>query len=409
MEKAAKEQQSPRIFWHDARVRRLSLALAAALFLGLIIGGLQDQDASSALRRGDFPGLYSPAVIVARGEAERLFDQSLHHEIQREAWPSFGDDMYLSVYPPFFGIVLSPLGKLDPEIARAVWTSFSLCCFFLALSLLRTASKPLREHFLFFLVSSLLLPPVFFGVLGGQNTGLSLLLYVLGARLLERGTRWGDYLAGMCFGLWLFKPQFGVLAGAYLLLTRRWTALGGFALVACLYWAIAAALLGIGWVGAWIAATRSFAHINFEINSFQMASWAGLFDSLMRADLMSASAAGLLTTLAYVLTAVLLLLRRASSAWILGPAIVLLSPQTLFYDLSLSLISLLPFLAFERDRDVHAVFSSVIVLWGLFALRDLTPIAFPAVVAAVAFFFILRHSGRRKDESAHEPRHVATT
>ena len=61
------------------------------------------------------------------------------------------------------------------------------------------------------------------------------------------------FLAGLCLGLTLLKPQLMLPAGAALLVTRRWRVLGGWAAAGLVLWG-SAALLNPRWVFQWLPA-----------------------------------------------------------------------------------------------------------------------------------------------------------
>lgn len=382
--------------WTPERLQRLQRALGIALVISLLVGYWTDADSSSALKRGDFPGLYSPAVILARGQSDRYFDKDLHYQIQTEAWPSFKGNLYISVYPPYFGALMKPLGYLSPETARAIWTAFSLICYLLALYLIRPFSAAVSNHFLFILISSLLFIPVFFGVLGGQNSALSLLLFVGGARCLASRSTTQHFLGGALFGLWLFKPQFGLIAGLYLLVTRRWTAAAGFGAVAGLYWLAAAFYLGPNWIALWSDAAAEFAPINLQINGHQMTSVTALFYSLTKLGLLPTSFWLPLATATSLLIAAIFFVQARCSIWALPALIVLISPQTLFYDLALCLAAMLPFISLDNDREVNGLLGAALFFALIFFIRDYSLFALPVIPAVLVFLFIVRHAAARE-------------
>jgi hypothetical protein len=61
------------------------------------------------------------------------------------------------------------------------------------------------------------------------------------------------FLAGLCLGLTLLKPQLVLPAGAALLVTRKWRILGGWAVAGLVLWG-AAAVLNPRWVFQWLPA-----------------------------------------------------------------------------------------------------------------------------------------------------------
>src|SRR5688572_15451523 len=101
MDDAPQTSAEPRRFWNDSRLRRIAAALLVAFALSLGISYSHDAEEKSLLKRGDFPGFYAPAVIVARGRYGWLYDPALQRAVENEFWPSFEGEFYMSVYPPY--------------------------------------------------------------------------------------------------------------------------------------------------------------------------------------------------------------------------------------------------------------------------------------------------------------------
>src|SRR5581483_171785 len=92
--------------------------------------------------------------------------------------------------PPFFALLFAPLALLDLLPGFAVFSLLSLACLGLSLSLLTQEVPWLRARWRGLLIFVLAFPPVYFGLIDGENATLSLLLYVLIARTLTRDRSW---------------------------------------------------------------------------------------------------------------------------------------------------------------------------------------------------------------------------
>ncbi|HSO79431.1 MAG TPA: hypothetical protein VLQ88_04555, partial [Chromatiaceae bacterium] len=171
---------------------------------------------------------------------------------------------------------------------------------------------------------------------------------------------------------------FGVLIGCFLLGRGRRDELLGWGLGALLLYLLGILVLGPVWPLPWLQAATHFGDLNFTSNGHNMISLAGLLH--WGGEVVLGSGARVLPW-AYLLSAGLLLLgvayvRRDERRWALVPALVLLlSPQTLFYDVAIALFFLLQDLRPGHPRDFLLL--AAIWLYGILALmlRDL--VTFP--------------------------------
>ena len=79
-------------------------------------------DRRGQVRGRDFLQFYIGGRIVASGEAHRLYDQELFHEIQLSL-SEINDKCprYFSTYPPMAALLFSSLGRLSYEQAICRW------------------------------------------------------------------------------------------------------------------------------------------------------------------------------------------------------------------------------------------------------------------------------------------------
>lgn len=399
------QQESKRIFWNDSRLRRLSTASLFGVLLALLIHVAFSSSPASILTEGDFPGFYSPALTVYEGNAERLYDFDYQKELQNKFWPDAQGGYYISVYPPYFCALLAPLGALSPQWAKAALTLLMFICFLWALRIASSFVPLFRTHYFECAVTLFLFPPLFYGILAAQNTALSLLLYTAAIYFFLKKTPSGDAKAGFLLGLWLFKPQYGLPAIALLIVAGRYKALIGAAIAVVCYYVLGAAVLGFHWPVLWYKAATQFGSVNYDINGFQMLSFIGAFHSL--SHFFPAQAALFLKYFSIGLTAGVAL----AAAWQfrtirstganreengnlltallrVGPALLLINPQTLFYDLGIAVIACAFYIRLRSDREVNGI----LVLWLLSAIATVirNATAFPVLFlfSLGAFIFI---------------------
>ncbi|MCJ2012987.1 glycosyltransferase family 87 protein [Methylobacterium sp. J-076] len=190
---------------------------------------------------GDFLGNDFAQVWVAgraalEGRGAEPYDLARHLANLRDA---FGPECRFAWhYPPVFLLPAAAMAWFDPQAGYLVWCALSAALFLLAV---RAAAGRMDIAFIAFAH-----PLVFCNLSYGQNGLFTAGLMTLGLVALDRHPR----LAGLCFGLLAYKPQFAALAPLLLIATGRLTALAACAatvLAACL---ASLALFGVApWLG----------------------------------------------------------------------------------------------------------------------------------------------------------------
>jgi hypothetical protein len=409
MSEATPSSTSRRLFWNDARLYRFALALAFALIGGCLISYCADDEEKSLLSRGDFPGFYAPAVILARHGGESLYDPELQRAIENEFWPSFNGEFYMSVYPPYFDMMLAPLAWLSHLAARHLWTAVSILLFLGTLRLLGAMNSCVRGNLLVAGVASLLLAPLFIAVFGGQNTALSMFLFAAACRLSSEQKPADDLMAGFFLGFWLYKPQFGLLAIFLPLIAGRTKIFLGALVPSGIYFLLGVLAQGWSWPLKWLAAVNQFAAQNFLSNQDAMVSILGLGRSFVESNALSGPIAQLITGVALALTAGLFLYlirlfwacrrkpqKLAGAMATMGPILVLCSPQTLFYDLGIAYVACARYAAFRSDREVWGYLTLVAALALAALARDLLPLPVWSLFAMAALCYVRRRVGEEE-------------
>jgi len=406
MTKPAAPQAHLNVFWNTARLKRLSWASILGLVLALVISLNLGRDRALLLISGDFPGLFVQAVILERGLQSRLYDPALQAQIENEFWPEFNGAYYMSVYPPFIGAFLKPLANINVASAGFLFRLANLLGMLAAVWILGQLKPKGRHLFLPRFAFLLCCAPVFCGVFGGQNTGFSMLLYAVIVWGLEHNHRRAHKLAaGIGLGLWFFKPQFGLIALAYAILSGQiWAALNALGVALGLY-LLSARTMGMDWPIVWLKALSAFSSENYLANQHQQISIIGAAQAVVNVlgnqGLVARFAfwLGVLFTIAVIVKTAQELWRhkgnpRTAPAWLLvGPAICLISPQTLFYDMGIGLSACFTLADLHNTKHMTAL-CILIVLMAIFTLLrqsfSIPPLFLVNLVVYLSVYRLLR-------------------
>ena len=147
--------------------------------------------------------------------------------------------------PAWVAFFAVPFEALGTDLGGRLWILFGLACLALGLLLAIRPRPPTAILPAFASVPTALL------LLNAQVDGLVAL--GIGAAVALWGSPW---LAGVCLGLTLVKPQLVLPLGAGLLLARQWRILAGWAVAGIVLFA-SAAVLNPRWVLDWLPALLS--------------------------------------------------------------------------------------------------------------------------------------------------------
>jgi hypothetical protein len=325
----------------DPRARRASLAVLIALGIALAVAAVSGSGSSTATGRlgGDHVEFYGTGKMVLDGQLDHLYEPDAQRIAQE---PYSGDDggFLFFGYPPHVAVLSAPLAALPFRVSWVITTALMVAGALGALALLRPVLRILQTAWWPCAALSLTFVPLFVGVGLGQNTAVSLLLIAAAWRLLHDDR---DAAAGAALGLLLFKPQLAIPLLVFVAAGGRWKAIGSAALVGAATWVVNAAILGVGWVGAWLDGLSAFADIDRASNAANTVSLLGVADTLGNGAT-AAKGVAVLFDLA-LLVAVGLLWHRRSRADLTGamavavPAAVLLAPHALYYDAGLIVLT----------------------------------------------------------------------
>lgn len=179
----------------------------------------------------DFINSWSGAVLAWSGNAATVYDWKAYHAFQ-EKLVGASLDFYHYSYPPSALVLTAPFAAIPYLPGLALWLATGWLAFFAAL---RKACA--KDAWLLALAS----PAVFVNALGGQNGMWSAALLGGGLGLLQRRPA----LAGVLFGLFVYKPQLALLIPVALVAGRQWAAIAWAAATSCGVVAISVSLFGI--------------------------------------------------------------------------------------------------------------------------------------------------------------------
>ena len=271
----------------------------------------------------DFSSFWTAGLMALEGRAPQAYDWASHFEVLQRV---FGAEKYSPwSYPPVFLLAASLFALLPYVPAYFAWQAASL----LAAAVALWKILPFRRALLF----GLGFPAVFICLGHGQTGFLTAALMAGGVLALPRH----EVLAGVLFGLLVYKPQFGVLLPFALAAGACWRAFASA--VVTVFAVIALTLAVFGWP-VWAAffdslgATRT---IVFEtgdsgFEKFQSAfAWVRLWQGPLG---FAYALQGVVA--AAVLAATIWIWRGGTSYRLKGAALLtgslLVSPYTLDYD-----------------------------------------------------------------------------
>ena len=216
------------------------LAVAVAFVIYPLIG-------ANDVINSDWPAFATGARILVT-DPGHLYDVAVQRRVQLELTGgrtliTLGINGILPfVGPAWVAFFAVPFEALGTDLGGRLWILFGLACLAFGLYLAVRPRAPAAILAPFASVPTALL------LLNAQLDGLVAL--GIGAAI----SMWSrQYVAGLCLGLTLLKPQLVLPIGAGLLATRRWRVLAGWATAGLALWA-AAALLDPLWVLKWLPA-----------------------------------------------------------------------------------------------------------------------------------------------------------
>jgi hypothetical protein len=214
-------------------IARCWIAVAAVAYVVDLWRQTQDHLTNGALRPfgDDFINYWSGAYLAWHHRAAAIYDWNAFHAFETSL-AGAAIDFYHYSYPPVLLVLTAPLAAIPYVPALFAWLLGGWLAFYAALR----AALPGRDGLLLALAA----PPVFINAVGGQNGTWTAAL--LGGGLVVLNRR--PVLAGVLFGLLIYKPQLGILLPFALLAGRHFRAVIAAAATAALLIAASVLLFG---------------------------------------------------------------------------------------------------------------------------------------------------------------------
>jgi alpha-1,2-mannosyltransferase len=402
------------------RIRLIAGALflaSAAGFLYLVVTAHDGIDTAGRPLGTDFSNVYAAGTYVLDGQASAPFDPAQQFARERAL---FGEttQFYGWHYPPFFLFIAAALALLPYGLALAAWQTATLGLYLLTIRAIvfpsplrrgedqgegafplhsESRQGPLsRDHL--WLLLALAFPAVLINIGHGQNGFLTAALMGGALVLLDRR----PLLAGLLFGLLVYKPQYGVMIPLALIGGGHWRCFAAAAATVVLLAIATTLVFGASVWHAFFASTEFTRSVVLEQGN---TGWYKIQSVFSWARMWGASvpvAYALQGTLFVVLAGALIWLWRSSAAYPLKAAAlclatILATPYSLDYDMMV-LAPAIAFFAvdgFARgfapwEKTILAALWLVPLLTRSVAEFSLIPLGVPAML--VAFAIILRRS-----------------
>jgi len=375
------------------------LILEALALVALIATSRHGLDAMGRPLGADFSQVWVAGREALSGQPDAPFDLARHIAEQVKAFGAT-NAVYSWSYPPIFLLPAAGLAALPYPLALATWQILTLALYLaVVLRAARgTGIEPWRIA-----VAALAFPAVFVNLTHGQNGLLTAGFLGLGFLALDKR----PWLAGLCFGLLAFKPQFALVLPIALLVEQRWrTILGAAATALALSLASLAAFGASPWTAffATLKTTRQMLMDQGSIVGFEK----------MQSVYAAVRLVGGGSTLAYAIEAVVAAATLASLIWLLRSeadrrvksaativATLLVAPYSLDYDLTV----LAPAIALVASAGVERglrPFEKSALAAGFFAplvarpVATLTSIPIGVVILALLYLSILPRGLERR-------------
>ena len=331
----------------------------------------------------DFLAHWTGGRMMLDGDVGVLYDPFAQKMLQTDELREGPLSWFVS--PPFSAYLYVPFAMLDYGTAALAWTVFSAACLVAAGHLVRPfAPRLFRDHARAVYLVLLATQPVFELLGSGQDTGVSVLLWVAGIRLLLAGR---DVLGGSVLALGLFKPQLFFIVPIVLVVQGRWRALAAWAATAAALALLSVRAVGVGGVVDWVQVLTSdtFHSVVQTSQAWKMQSLPALATTLG----LSSSTSGVVAV-AVVLVVVVQLWRARSRGvaelpmWMLAmTATAVASPHLVVYDLVVALVSILWIVEHIGSRTTRLSCVALFVLTWTIPVRHVVGGPFEAAWSAI--------------------------
>jgi hypothetical protein len=200
----------------------LALCLWSVYFWNMATPGLLDR--AHNLKGTDYLHFYTLGSLALDHRSADLYNLTAQSELAAQRVPAAAGIRYLPLYPPQVSLFFAPFAVLSYPWALVLWLTFSATIYGLSCYSAWRSCPNLRHHGFTVLILALAFPAFWHLISWGQTSALALACFTLGFIAL-RADR--EFLAGLCFGCLIFKPQLGLAVAIIFLITLRWKIFAG--------------------------------------------------------------------------------------------------------------------------------------------------------------------------------------
>jgi alpha-1,2-mannosyltransferase len=331
---------------HIGQCCAVLLALELAVFLFIVAGTHGWIVPLERPTTTDFASFYAAGMLANAGTPELAYDQAAHFAME-QALTEPGIEYQFFNYPPVYLILCAALAHL-PYLPGFVLFIAATLFFYLAV-----ARRILDDSSGTALLVLLAFPMAFWNIGLGQNAFLTAGLFGMGMLLIDRR----PVIAGLLFGLFCYKPHFGLLIPVALAAGGYWRSFAAAAVSAGLLVLASLALYGWNtWQDFLVAAGAS--HAVYESGRILFAGFTSPFGAmrLLGAPVALAYAVQSVASLAAAALVFIVWWRDLSlplRAASLAAATLVAVPVAIFYDLMLGTVAVC-WLARDQSRPISA-------------------------------------------------------
>jgi hypothetical protein len=355
-------------------------------------------DRAGRFKGTDYIYFYVMGSLMSEGRVDALYDPNAHlGEARQRIDPAVNLYAAHSNYGPQIAAAFVPLSRLSFGKSLTLFLILTSLAYAASVWWVWSLSPALRPYGGQVAILAGGFPAFFTLIRYAQLSALSLILLSLALLALARQRR---FLAGLVFGLMVFKPQLAVVIALVMMLTGEWRFVAGAAVAA-------AGELALAWLVSDSVAMRGYFQVLWtlardpslvQIHPGEVHSVRGFAQLLLPSLPAVASTASLLAIVAAVWLGIQAWKSGAPATWKWGQLVllsILASPHLLTYDLILLAIPLLAFADWslanrENPRQPHVARLLLVLYLAPFSsnLTRLLPIQW-SVVAMVALVWTM--------------------
>ena len=184
--------------------------------------------------RADFIGIYTGGYIITKGGAENIYNLNSQYFYQRQLTTNLNHikNLLVFLYPPHLALLIYPLAYLSISGAYLLWGLFNLFLLSLLIAFIyKVVSHQINEKKIkyinpfYFIIMTLLFPPIWIAIIQGQFSILLLTIFWLMWYLLKKKK---FYATGLFLSILTIRPHLLIIPLFIFFFKKQWRVLTGF-------------------------------------------------------------------------------------------------------------------------------------------------------------------------------------